>query len=82
MTAKAKRRAITATIWTAVILSLYSSFVIFNTWFLVPYDPSQTQAHNIKVKLEIIAVFAAVLFALVTLARWAFKKRSQYRISN
>ena len=49
MTTKAKRIAITTTAWTAVILSLYTSFVIFNSWFLVPYDPSQTQAHNINV---------------------------------
>ena len=76
--AKLKQIAITTGAWTALILSVYSAFVILNTWFFVPNDPSKNQSQNLTVKLEIMIAFAAALVVLLVFARWAFAKRRQY----
>jgi hypothetical protein len=76
--AKLKQIAITTGAWTAIVLSVYSVFVILNTWFLVPNDPSKTPSQNLTVKLEIIVAFAATLIVLLVFARWAFAKRRQH----
>jgi len=68
--------------WAAVILSCYVIFVILNTLVLVPNDPSLAQSQNIKIKSEIIAVSAGVLFILIKFAEWAFKKRKTAGNSN
>ncbi len=66
----------------AVILAVYAIFIIFSVWFLVPNDPATSLGQNAKSKLEIVAGFMALLVASTLLARWAFKKRARYRVSN
>jgi hypothetical protein len=69
--------------WTAVVLSLYTVFVILNTLFLVPYDSVVfTPSQFIKFKAEIIAGSVVVLIALIVFARWAFRRPNGYRNSN
>ena len=68
--------------WAAVILSCYVIFVILNTFFLVPDNPSLTLPQNLKIRWEIIAVSAVVLTVLIKFARWAFKKRKAVRNSD
>jgi hypothetical protein len=73
---KGKKIALAVAGWVAVCLSLYAVFVILNTWFLAPDDPALSQSANIKIKLEIIACFAASLIGLIAFARWSFRKRN------
>ena len=77
MTPRAKRRGLTAMAVIANILSVCAVFIILSVWFLVPNDPSQTQAHNAVAKLKVVAAFAVALVALVSFSRWAVKMRGQ-----
>ena len=77
MTPNGRRRGLAVIAGGASILSFYAALVILNTWFLVPNDPSQTQAHNFETKLKITAVCAIVLVILILFIRWILRKRDE-----
>jgi hypothetical protein len=78
---KTVARAVAA--WIAVILSVYAVFVIFNTWFLVPDDSLSGPSSQLRtLKVEITGVAGVVLTALISFAKWAFKRRSSFRDSD
>jgi hypothetical protein len=78
-TANVKRIGLAVAAWIAIVLSFYAVFVILNTFFLLPDNPSLTQTQNLKIRWGIIAVSAVVLSLLIKSARWAFKKRKAVR---
>jgi hypothetical protein len=77
---KGKITVVSVAAWIATILSVYTGLVILNAWFLVPNDPALTPSQNLKTKLEIIAVSAAIFVGLIALARWSFKKSRDHNL--
>jgi hypothetical protein len=80
---KIKSVARTVSAWTAVGMSCYAVFVIFNTLLLVPYDSVVfTPSQFVRFKAEIISVSLVVLVALILFARRAFRKPNGERNSD
>jgi|HubBroStandDraft_3_1064219.scaffolds.fasta_scaffold21402_5 hypothetical protein len=77
-----KRVALVVGACIAIVLSLYAIVVIFGMWTLVPKDPTLTVGQDLRWRIGFTAVCLVVLAALISFARWAFRKQTGYRNSN
>lgn len=57
-----------------VLLALYSGFVIFNVWVLVPDNPGVSQHQNLMTRVWISVGSLAIGIGAAYLARWSFRK--------
>lgn len=61
--------------WGAVFLALYSLFVVFKTWVMVPANPQISSQQLLHMRVVITAVSVAMAVGALVVARWAFARR-------